>query len=281
METNTFGWTGAKLPVIGQGTWRMGESARHRLREIESLRCGLELGMTHIDTAEMYGSGRAEEIVAEAIRGRRRSDLFLVSKVLPQHASYDGTIRAAEQSLRRLRTDYLDLYLLHWPGRYPIGETMRAMEDLVGAGKLRYLGVSNFDREEMREAIASLSRERLACNQVLYNLMHRGIEVDLIPYCRKIGVAVVGYTPFGGMPRRGTALRVLERIAAEHGVTPRQIVLRFLTRLEGIFAIPKASHAAHVRENAGACGFSLSSAALAALDQVFPRPAKRVPLATG
>lgn len=281
METKTFGWTGTAVPVIGQGTWRMGESVRQRRHEVEALRRGLDLGMTHIDTAEMYGGGTAEEIVAEAIRGFDRSRIFLASKVLPQNASYDGTIRAAEQSLKRLRTDYLDLYLLHWPGRHPIGETMRAMEDLIDAGKIRFIGVSNFDVDEMREAAASLSRERIACNQVLYNLTHRGIELDLIPYCRKIGAAIVGYTPFGGMPRRGAAFRTLERIAAEHGATTRQVVLRFLTRLDGVFAIPKASRPSHVRENAAAGDFTLYRTALDAIAEAFPRPKEPVPLATG
>jgi diketogulonate reductase-like aldo/keto reductase len=281
METKEFGWTGIPVAAVGQGTWHMGESRRQRGREVEALRLGLDLGLTHVDTAEMYGSGAAEEIVAEAIRGRRRSDLFLVSKVLPQNASYAGTVRAAEASLRRLRTEHLDLYLLHWPGRHPLAETMGAMEDLVAAGKIRHLGVSNFDPEEMREAAAALSRERLACNQVLYNLTHRGIELDLVPYCHEMGIAVVGYTPFGGFPRRGEALRVLEDLAARHGKTPRQVALRFLTRLESVFAIPKASTPEHVRENAGACDFSLSPDDIAALDRAFPPPSRPVPLATG
>jgi diketogulonate reductase-like aldo/keto reductase len=242
MRSEPFGWTGVRVPVIGQGTWRMGES-RDAEREIAALRLGLDLGMTHIDTAEMYGDGRAEEVVAAAIRGQARSQLFIVSKVLPQNASYKGTIAACEASLRRLRLERLDLYLLHWPGRHPIGETMRAMEDLVASGKIRYHGVSNFDVDELRQAMAALTHTRLACNQVLYNLAHRGIERDLLPLCEKEGIAVVGYTPFGGLPGSGTSGRgVLDGIAQDHGRTVRQVVLAFLTRRPLLFAIPKAGH---------------------------------------
>jgi diketogulonate reductase-like aldo/keto reductase len=277
-----FGRTGVEVPVIGQGSWNMGDSRRARAREIAAVKLGLELGLTHIDTAEMYGSGGAEEIIAEALRGRRRSDIFLVSKVLPQNASRAGTIRAAEQSLRRLGTDYLDLYLLHWQGRHPIAETMAAMEDLVAAGKIRFIGVSNFDVAEMKEAIASLGRERLACNQVLYNLAHRGIERDLIPFCAEEGIAVVGYTPFGDFPRtRAGGLDTLEQIAERHRATPRQVVLRFLARQPNVFAIPKAVDPEHVRENAGAAGFDLDASDIAAIDRAFPAPRRKVPLAFG
>ena len=282
MERRAFGWTGVQVPVIGQGTWHMGESRREREREIASLSLGLDLGLTHIDTAEMYGNGAAEEVVAAAIRGRRRSDLFLVSKVLPRNASYRGTIRAAEQSLRRLRTDYLDLYLLHWPGSHPIADTMGAMEALVAAGKIRFVGVSNFDVDHMRAAMAALTRERLACNQVLYNLATRGIERDLIPTCQQEGIAIVGYTPFGGWPRPGSkGLKVLSEIGARYGKTARQVALKFLTRLPIVFTIPKASNPEHVRENAGACGFALTEAETAAIDAAFPAPRHPVPLAMG
>ncbi len=275
METKPFGWTGVQVPVIGQGTWHTGESRRTRAAEQRALEIGLEMGLSHIDTAEMYGGGAAEEVVAAAIRGRPRADLFLVSKVLPQNASYQGTLRAAEQSLRRLQTDYLDLHLLHWPGRHPIAETMRAMEDLVAAGKTRFLGVSNFDVDEMRAAMAALTRERLVCNQVLYNLGARAIEADLIPFCEREQIAVVGYTPFGHFPRPGSdGLRVLRDIGARYGKTPRQVVLRFLTREPGLFAIPKATDPEHVRENAGAAGFTLDAADIAALDRLFP-PSRR------
>jgi diketogulonate reductase-like aldo/keto reductase len=276
-----FGRTGSAIPVIGQGTWQMGESRRGRAAEIAALRLGLDLGLTHIDTAEMYGRGRAEEIVGEAIRGHRREGLFLVSKVLPANATHGGTIAAAEASLRRLRVDYLDLYLLHWPGHHPIGETMRAMEDLVAAGKIRHLGVSNFDIDEMRQAMSALRRERLACNQVLYNLGQRGIERDLIPFCAQEEVAVVGYTPFGGLPTaRSESGRVLARLATQRGASVRQIVLAFLTRQANLFAIPKAGRLEHVRDNAGG-DFDLTAEESAAIDAAFPAPRRRVPLATG
>lgn len=277
MESRPFGWTGTRLPVIGQGTWHMGEASGARARDVAALRLGLELGMTHIDTAEMYRG--AEEVVAEAIRGFRRSDLFLVSKVLPGNADYAGTIRAAERSLRRLQTDYLDLYLLHWPGSFPLAETMRAMEDLVQAGKIRFLGVSNFEIAEMKKAMAALSRERLACNQVLYRLPLRGIEWDLVPFCAAERIAVVGYTPFGHGPagKRGE-MSVLDRIGARHGKTAHQVVLRFLTRRPGVFAIPKASRPEHVRDNAAAADFELTEEDIAAIDRAFPPPRRKEPL---
>ena len=260
----------------------MGEARRARADEVRAIASGLELGLTHIDTAEMYGRGGAEEAVAAAIRARRRADLFLVSKVLPENASYAGTMRAAEQSLQRLGTDYLDLYLLHWAGRHPIAETMGAMEDLVAAGKIRFLGVSNFDVEEMQGAMAALRRERLACNQVLYNLGNRGIERDLLPFCQRQGIVVVGYTPFGNFPRAGTpGLRALAQVGDQYGKTPRQVALRFLTRADALFTIPKASDPDHVRENAGAGDFTLSAADIATIDRAFPAPRRRVPLAMG
>lgn len=280
MDTKPFGWTAVELPVIGQGTWHMGESRHTRAAEITALQLGLDLGLTHIDTAEMYGSGEAEALIAAAIRDRRRADLFLVSKVLPEHASYTGTIRAAEHSLRRLGTDYLDLYLLHWPSRYPIGETMRAMEALVGTGKIRLLGVSNFTVDEMRAAMAALTRERLACNQVCYNLARRGIERDLIPFCEREHIAVVGYSPFGDFPHTTSAqFRLLTEIGATYGKTPRQVALCFLTRAPHVFTIPKSSNPEHVRENAGAARFTLTPADLAAMDRTFPAPRRPVPLA--
>src|SRR5687767_9232508 len=183
-----FGWTGVEVAVIGQGTWMI-EGAEER-RAVESLRLGLDLGMTHIDTAEMYGNGRAEELVGEAIEGRREQ-VFVVSKVLPSNASFDGTLRACERSLNRLKVDYLDLYLLHWKGSHSIRETMRAMEALVARKQIRYIGVSNFDVPDLRSAEQALRHERLSCNQVLYHLEDRGIERKLIPYCRRQGIAVV------------------------------------------------------------------------------------------
>jgi diketogulonate reductase-like aldo/keto reductase len=281
MDCKRFGWTGIHVPLIGQGTWRMGDSRGADEAEVAAVSLGIDLGLTHIDTAEMYGDGGAEEVVAAAIRGRQRADLFIVSKVLPQDATYNGTIAAAEQSLRRLHTEYLDLYLLHWPGSHPIAETMGAMEDLVTAGKIRGFGVSNFDVDGLRQAMAVLSRGRVACNQVLYNLATRGIERDLVPFCEREGIAVVGYTPFGGFPRPGSrGWRVLETVGRFYDKTPRQVALRFLTRSTVLFTIPKAGTVAHMRENAGATGFALTDADVAAIDRAFPAPRRNVPLAT-
>lgn len=282
MQRKPFGWTTVAVPVIGQGTWRMGDKRRQRSTEIAALRAGIALGMTHIDTAEMYGTGGAEDAIAEAIRDVRRADLFLVSKVVPNNATYKGTIEAAERSLRRLGTDYIDLYLLHWPGSHPIGETMRAMEELVAAGKIRFLGVSNFDVDELRHAMRALSRQRIASNQVLYNLGSRGIEHDLIPFCAGEGITVVGYTPFGNWPHAGSAtLGILSDIGKRHGKTPHQVALRFLTRRPELFAIPKASDVRHVEENAGAADFELDDDEVAAIDRAFPAPKRKVSLASG
>ena len=286
VERKRFGWTGLEIPVIGQGTWRMGESRASRARELAALQLGLELGLTHIDTAEMYGHGGAEELIASAIAGRRRDEVFLVSKVLPENASRKGTVRACEQTLARLRTDHLDLYLLHWPSSHPVGDTMAGLEELVLAGKVRFIGVSNFDVVELRDAMAVLSHERLACNQVLYNLATRGIERDLVPFCQEHDIAVVGYTPLrkSGFPLRdahnASGFATLGDIAARHGATPAQVVLRFLTREPGVFTIPKAVQPTHVRENAGATSFTLDTDDIEALDRAFPAPSRRVPLAT-
>ncbi len=282
MRSKPFGWTNVAVPVIGQGTWRVGDTARARAAEVSALRLGLDLGMTHIDTAEMYGRGQAEEVIAEALSGRQRDEVFLVSKVLPANASRAGTKRACERSLRRLHTDHLDLYLLHWPGDEPIGETMQAMEQLVAEGKTRHIGVSNFDVAEMREAMAALRTVRLACNQVLYNLGRRGIELDLIPVCADAGITVVGYTPFGSWPGRTSAgMAALNAVAARHEASAQQVALAFLTRQPNVFAIPKASDLAHVRANAGAGELVLSDDDVAAIDAAFPAPRRRVPLATG
>jgi diketogulonate reductase-like aldo/keto reductase len=275
-----FGWTGVPVAAVGQGTWMIEGSRDAERRAVEALRAGLDLGMTHIDTAELYGRGRAEELVAEAVAGRRH-EVFLASKVLPSNASYDGTLRACERSLARLRTDYLDLYLLHWRGGRPLAETMRAMEALVAAGKVRYVGVSNFDVGDLEEARAALRGTRLACNQVLYHLGDRGIERRVIPWCEREGVAVVGYSPFGhdGFPSaRSAGGRVLAEVGARHGKTARQVALAFLTRQPHAFTIPKASRPEHVRENAGAGGFVLPPEDVAAVDRAFPAPDRDVPL---
>ncbi len=280
MVRRTFGWTGVEVPAIGQGTWMIEGSPATERRAVEALRAGLDLGLTHIDTAEMYGGGRAEELVADAIDGRRE-EVFLVSKVLPTNASYSGTLRACERSLKRLRTDWLDLYLLHWPGSVPIGQTMRAMEDLVASGAVRFIGVSNFDVEELKAAQSALRKERLACDQVLYHLGDRGIERKLIPYCATQGIAVVGYSPFGhgSFPARGSLQwRVLEEVGRTENRTPRQTALNFLARRNGVFTIPKASSVAHVRENAGGTGWSMGVDDIGRVDKAFPAPSRDQPL---
>lgn len=258
------------------GTWMIEGSGRDSVHRqvIEALRLGLDLGMTHIDTAEMYGNGRAEQLVAESIADRRE-EVFLVSKVWPSNASYDGTLRACKRSLARLKTDWLDLYLLHWPSdRYSIKETMRAMEKLVAEGMIKFIGVSNFNVEEVKAAEEALSDERLACYQVQYHLGERGIERDLLPYCAKRKIAIVGYSPFGhgSFPSaRGAGGMLLAEIAKRHDRTSRQVAINFLTRYAGVFTIPKAGRAEHIRENSGADGgWKLTEEDIAAIDRAFP-----------
>lgn len=263
MIVRPFGAARVEVAVIGQGTWGMGESRRTEKDEIAALRLGIELGMTHIDTAEMYADGGSERVVGRAVEGRR-AGVFITTKVWPDNASYAGTLRACEQSLRRLGTDYIDLFLLHWPSRHPIKETMRAMEELVGRGQIRFIGVSNFDVTQLKAAQAALTRQRLACNQVLYHLRDRKIERDLLPYCETQNIAVVGYTP---LARGGFHKGVVAEIAKKHNRTPRQVALNFLTRRPSLFTIPKASQTEHVRENAGALDFTLSPDDLKAIDQ--------------
>ncbi|GHG67866.1 aldo/keto reductase [Comamonas sp. JC664] len=275
MEKRGFGNTRVAVPVLGQGTWQM--EADDRASALRALRAGLDVGMTHVDTAELYGHGQVEEaIVAEAISGRR-DEVFLVSKVMPSNATYAGTLAACERSLKRLRTDWLDCYLLHWPGSHPLEETVRAFEKLVADGKIRAWGVSNFDVEDLEEALALAGPGRIACNQVLYHLEERAIEHAVLPWCEANGVAVVGYSPFGNgsFPRpdsRGG--KVLGAIARAHGVTPYQVALRFLVRRPSLFAIPKASREAHVRDNAAAASLVLTAEELALLDRAFPLDAE-------
>ncbi len=274
MRVRTFGKTDQQISVIGQGTWEMQVDDRRAV--IGALRRGLDLGMTHIDTAEMYGSGTVERIVGEAIAGRR-GDVFLVSKVLPQNATFQGTLRACEASLSRLGTDYLDLYLLHWAGEHPLAETLRAFEKLVADGKIRSYGVSNFDTNELEEAVSLAGHGRIACNQVLYHLRQRGIEHEVIPACERHGIAVVGYSPFGSgrFPSQSRASgRVLQEIAVDHGATPRQVALAFLTRQDSLFAIPKAARVEHVEDNAAAADLILSDDDMHRLDHAFPRGAR-------
>jgi diketogulonate reductase-like aldo/keto reductase len=266
-----LGWTGERVPLVGQGTWRM--EGNDRAEVVRALRAGLDAGMTHVDTAEMYGTGRVESIVAEAIAGRR-DEVFLVSKVVPSNASRKGTLAACEKSLSRLGTDRLDLYLLHWPGSHPLADTIAAFEELVKAGKIRFWGVSNFDDDELEEAQRIAGPRRIACNQVLYHLEERAIEHRVIPWCAKHDVAVVGYSPFGAgdFPAPTSAGgRVLDAIAKEQGATARQVALAFLVREPGLFTIPKAARAEHVADNAGSADVTLTPEQIARIDAVFPR----------
>jgi diketogulonate reductase-like aldo/keto reductase len=270
-----FGWTDVKVPTIGMGTWMIEGSGPNMQRlAIEALKTGLELGMTHIDTAEMYGNGRAEEVVAQAIAGEMREKVFLVSKVLPSNASYEGTIAACNHSLKRLKTKWLDLYLLHWPSsQYPVEETMRAMEKLVDEGMIRFIGVSNFDVDGLRAAESALSKYRLVCNQVPYHLSNRSIEKSILPYCAEQRIAVVGYSPFGhrNFPSMHSPQgQILADIAERHNHTPRQVALNFLTRHTNVFTIPKASNPDHIRENSGGMGWTLTTDDMKALDNAFP-----------
>jgi diketogulonate reductase-like aldo/keto reductase len=265
-----FGATGRDVPAIGQGTWNLENAPRERA--LAALRRGLDLGLTHIDTAEMYGSGAVEELVGEAIAGRR-DQVFLVSKVLPKNASAAGVVRACEQSLRRLATDRLDCFLLHWPSHHPLAETIAGFEELRAAGKILSYGVSNFDAALLERAVSLAGPHRIACNQVLYHLAERGPEGALAAACRTHQMALVGYSPFaeGRFPSPRTAGgRALDEMARAHGATARQVTLAFLTRLPGSFAIPKAATLAHVEENAGASRITLSADQVARLEAAFP-----------
>jgi diketogulonate reductase-like aldo/keto reductase len=260
----------ADAVVVGQGTWKMEHA--DRTAAIAALRAGLDLGLTHVDTAELYGDGAVEELVAEAIDGRR-DDVFLVSKVVPEHASYQGTLRACERSLQRLRTDRLDSYLLHWPGRHPLAETLRAFEHLERSGKIRSWGVSNFDVEDLDKALAIAGPNRIACNQVLYHLDERSVEHAVLPWCARHHVTPVAYSPFGAgrFPSGRTARgRVLAEVALELGATPYQVALAFLLRTPNVLTIPKASSAAHVAENGQAGDLVLTEAQQRRIDAAFP-----------
>ena len=274
MEQRQFGPSKREVPVIGQGTWYIEDGNRKQV--IAALQRGLDLGATHIDTAEMYGSGAAEEIVGEAITGRR-NEVFLVSKVLPSNASRRGTIAACERSLAHLKTDRLDCYLLHWSGSHPLEETIAAFEQLQSQGKIMSWGVSNFDVPELEEVHGIAGEGRLTCNQVLYHLKERAIEHAVLPWCERHGVPVVAYSPFGhgDFPGPGSAGgRMLQEIADAHGATPRQVALRFLLRHASAFTIPKASTAEHAAENAGAGNLHLTDAEIARIDDRFPRGPK-------
>jgi diketogulonate reductase-like aldo/keto reductase len=280
VQKRQFGSSAREVAVIGQGTWYIeaGESSI----TVAALRRGLDLGMTHIDTAELYGSGAAEELVAKAIAGRR-NEVFLVSKVLPNHASRTGVIAACEASLARLGTDRLDCYLLHWRGAYPLHETVAGFEELQRQGKTLSWGVSNFDVADLEEVRRIAGSNYPACNQVLYHLQERAIENAVLPWCESHGVAVVGYSPFGhrgGLPGHRTSRgRVLTEIAAAHGATARQVALAFLVRRPPLFTIPKASNPDHTAENAAAGDLHLSEDEIARVDQAFPldRGARALP----
>lgn len=272
MIRHVFGPTKREVAAVGQGTWNLERASRKEA--VAALRRGLDLGMTHIDTAEMYGLGESEEYVAEAIAGRREQ-VFLVSKVLPGNATRKGTVKACEQSLKRLKTERLDCYLLHWRESIPLADTIAGLEDLAKAGKIRAWGVSNFDVDDLEEALAIAGPGRIACNQVLYHLQQRAIEHAVLPWCEKHGVALVGYTPFGNrFPGPGTpGGRVLAEIGAAHGATLRQVALAFLVRRPALFAIPKASSTAHTDENAKAGSLVLSEDELWRIDAAFPKGA--------
>jgi diketogulonate reductase-like aldo/keto reductase len=270
MDRRRFGNAALDVAAIGQGTWNMEKDPR--ASAVAALRRGLDLGLTHIDTAEMYGAGAAEKLVAEAIAGRR-DEVFLVSKVLPENASRKGAIAACERSLARLKTDRLDCYLLHWPGEHPLEDTLEAFEQLRRDGKIRTWGVSNFDVAEL-EAAWKIAGARLVCNQVLYHLQERAIEHAVIPWCEAHGVAVVAYSPFGSGAFPGPRTkggRVLAAVAEARGATPRQVALAFLLRSPAVLTIPKAARSGHVDDNAGAAGLRLEAADIARLERAFPR----------
>jgi diketogulonate reductase-like aldo/keto reductase len=263
------------MPKLGQGTWNMGDDRARRAGELAALREGIELGMTMIDTAEMYGNGRSESLVGEAIAGLREK-VFLVTKVLPSNASRKGVARSCEASLKRLKTDRVELYLLHWSGSHPLEETVRGFEDLLAAGKIRSWGVSNLDLAEMKRLAALPGGSACAANQVLYNLGRRGIEFDLLPWCRERGMPVMAYTPI----EQGRLLgnKALQDVARRLDATPAQAALAWILRQDGVLTIPKASSVAHVRENRMALDLALDAESMKMLDAAFPPPGKARPL---
>lgn len=276
MRTTTFGRIPEALPLIGQGTWEMGESRRSRAQEVRALQLGLELGMNLIDTAEMYASGDAEEVVGEAIAGRR-DGVFLVSKVLPQNASRKGTVKACERSLKRLGVETIDLYLLHWPGEHPLADTIAAFRELRDSGKIRHWGVSNLRMDDLAECERIALGEN-ATNQVLYNLQRRGIEADMVPWCLPRGVLIMAYSPLDqGRLRKPKQLKA---VAARHNATPEQVALAWSVRNEGFITIPKSSNETRLRQNAAAAELLLTPQDLAELDEAFPPPDGPVELET-
>lgn len=267
--------SGEEIPVLGLGTWHMGERPAKRRDELDAIRSAVDHGMNLIDTAEMYGDGAAEELIGEALGGRR-TDAFIVSKVLPHHATRRGTVAACENSLRRLATDYVDMYLLHWPGAVPLEETLEAFDALLRAGKIRHWGVSNFDTADMEALRALRGGDAVATDQVLYNLTRRGVEFDLLPWCRQRALPIMAYSPL----EQGRLLGHPEllRLAAEHAATPAQIALRWVLRNDATIALPKAGTPDHVGQLRGALDIPLSQQDMAALDRAFAPPARKVPL---
>jgi diketogulonate reductase-like aldo/keto reductase len=273
LKQKKFGVKGPDVSVIGQGTWYIDRGDRKSA--VAALRRGIELGMTHIDTAEMYGD--AELVIADAMAGKR-DDVFLVSKVLPSNASRRGTIAACERSLKRLKTERLDCYLLHWRGSYALEDTVAAFDELIAAGKIASWGVSNFDTDDLNELLSVSGKGKIACNQVLYHLQERAIEHGVIPWCERNGVAVVAYSPFGhnDFPSpRSKEGEALQAIADAHRVSARQVALAFLTRIPAVLTIPKAASSEHAADNAAAGSLRLSEVEIAALDKAFPRGPKR------
>ncbi|HEX8047170.1 aldo/keto reductase [Rhizobium sp.] len=267
--------SGITVPALGQGTWNMGENAARAKDEIASLKAGLDLGMTLLDTAEMYADGGSEQIVGKAIEGRR-DEVFLVSKVYPHNASRKGTIEACERSLKRMKTDRIDLYLLHWRGEYPLAETVAAFESLKADGKIGAWGVSNFDVDDMEELLAVPGGANVAANQVLYNLARRGIEYDVLPWCQEHNIPIMAYSPI----EQGRLLHHpdLIHIAKTYQATPAQVALAFLLERDGVIAIPKSSNPQRVEENRGAVSLDISDEDWATLDAAFPPPSRKKPL---
>jgi len=270
--------SGKAVPRLGQGAWQIGERRGSRAAELAALKLGIELGLTLIDTAEMYGDGASEKLVAEAIAGRR-DEIYLVSKVLPSNASRRGTVAACERSLQRLGTDYLDLYLLHWRGSVPLEETLDAFVALKERGLIRAYGVSNFDTTDLDEASSLPGGDAIATDQVLYNLEHRGVEWDLLPWCRKRGIPLMAYSPLGSNGAPLLRERALAAVAERHGATPARVALAWLLRHDDVFVIPKASSEAHVRDNRAALDLALGDADFDELDHAFPPPRRATPLA--
>ena len=268
---------GEQVPALGQGTWYMGDRKTSARAEADALRLGIDLGMTLIDTAEMYGNGGAEEVVALAAAGQR-DRLFIVSKVYPHNASRSGVPAACERSLKRLKTDRIDLYLLHWRGSHPLSETVAAFEKLKAEGKIRHWGVSNLDTDDMEELAGVPAGGACAANQVLYHPNSRGIEFDLLPWCQRRGVAVMAYSPLGHSVQRLLGSKALRAVAERHGATPAQVAIAWGMRHPHVISIPKAANPAHVRDNAAAAGLTLTEADLAEIDAAHRPPSRKQPL---